>query len=61
MSKRLLRSKNNRVLAGVCAGLGEYLGIDPTIVRIGLFLFTFFGGAGIILYLVCWLIVPEED
>ena len=59
--KQLTRSTSNRMLAGVCAGLGEYLGIDPTIVRLltVLAFFTGFGGI-VIVYLVMALVVPEQ-
>jgi len=60
-NKTLTRSTSNRMIAGVCAGLGEYLGIDPTIVRLltVLAFFTGFGGIAIV-YLVMALIVPEQ-
>jgi len=59
--KQLTRSTSNRMIAGVCAGLGEYLGIDPTIVRLltVLAFFTGFGGIAIV-YLVMALVVPEQ-
>jgi len=59
--KSLTRSTSNRMIAGVCAGLGEYLGIDPTIVRLLVVLafFTGFGGIAIV-YLIMALIVPEQ-
>ncbi len=59
-AKRLTRSRDDRMLAGVCGGLGEYFNIDPTLVRLG-FAFIFFVGAGspFLLYLLIWLIVPE--
>lgn len=59
--KTLTRSTSNRMLAGVCAGLGEYLGIDPTIVRLLTLLafFTGFGGIAIV-YLIMAIVVPEQ-
>jgi phage shock protein C len=59
--KQLTRSTSNRMIAGVCAGLGEYLGIDPTIVRLLAILafFTGFGGIAIV-YLIMALVVPEQ-
>lgn len=58
--KRLLRSKNNRMIAGVCAGIGDYLGVDPTVIRLVWVLFTFFSmGAGVLAYIIAWVIVPE--
>ena len=60
-TKQLTRSRSNRMIAGVCAGLGEYLGIDPTVVRL-LFVLGFFTlHAGIVLaYLIMAIIVPEQ-
>jgi len=58
--KRLYRSKKERIIAGVCGGIGEYLGIDPTIVRILWVLLGLMGGSGIIAYIIAWIIIPEE-
>ena len=60
-TKRLYRVREGRVVAGVCAGLAAYFGIDPTLVRLAFALFTVFGGAGVLLYLVAWVVIPEED
>jgi phage shock protein C len=60
-SKRLYRTREGRVVAGVCAGLAAYFGIDPTLVRLAFALFTIFGGAGVLLYLVAWIVIPEDD
>jgi phage shock protein C len=59
--RQLTRSTPNRMLTGVCAGLGEYLGIDPTIVRLLAILafFTGFGGIAIV-YLIMAIVVPEQ-
>jgi phage shock protein C len=57
---RLYRSRTNRQLAGVCAGLAEYLNIDPTFVRIFFVIATLAGGPGLVLYIVLWLVMPEE-
>jgi phage shock protein C len=59
-TRRLYRSKSNRKLAGVCGGLGEYLGADPTVIRVLFIVLAVFGGAGLIIYLAMWLIVPQE-
>ena len=56
--KRLSRS-NNKMIGGVCAGIAEYLGLDPTIVRIVWVLLLFFAGFGIMLYLILWIIMPK--
>lgn len=59
MAKRLYRSKNERMIAGVCGGLGEYFDIDPVIVRL-LFVALVLGvGTGVLLYLIMWIVVPE--
>ena len=58
--KRLYRSRSERMIAGVCGGVAEYFGVDPTLVRI-LALATFLiPGSGVIAYLIAWVIVPEE-
>jgi phage shock protein PspC (stress-responsive transcriptional regulator)/FtsH-binding integral membrane protein len=57
---RLRRSKSDRYIAGVAGGLGRHFDIDPTIVRVLLAVLTFFGGAGVIIYGVIWLFVPED-
>ena len=59
--RKLTRSKSNRMIAGVCAGLAEYLGIDPTVVRLLVILafFTGFGGIALV-YLIMALVVPEQ-
>ncbi len=59
-NKRLYRIRDGRVVAGVCAGIAAYFGVDPTLVRLAFALFTIFGGAGILLYLVAWIVIPEE-
>ena len=58
LQKRLTRSRD-KMIAGVCSGIGNYLNIDPTIVRIAFVLFAF-AGAGILAYLIMWVIVPED-
>ena len=59
--KRLYRSSQNRMIGGVCAGLGEYVGIDPTVIRLLFAGMLFLGGPGIVLaYLVLLLVVPKE-
>jgi phage shock protein C len=58
--KRLFRSKTDRVLGGVCAGLGNYFTIDPVLVRVLWVISFFVGGVGFLAYLIAWIIVPEE-
>ena len=59
MEKRLYRSRNDRKLAGVCGGIAEYYGWDPTLVRIAWIVLTLLGGSGILIYLIMWLVMPE--
>lgn len=61
-SKRLYRSRDERMIAGVCGGLGEYLNTDPTVIRILFVILAILGVGfgGLLLYLAMWLIVPEE-
>ncbi|MBV8951944.1 MAG: PspC domain-containing protein [Actinobacteria bacterium] len=58
--RRILRSRQDRLLGGVAAGFGRYLGIDPAIVRLAFVALAFVGGLGVLLYLVAWVIVPDE-
>ena len=51
---------DRRRVAGVAGGLARHLDIDPLIVRVAFVVLTFFGGAGLLLYVACWLLVPEE-
>src|SRR4051812_30039310 len=59
--RRLTRSSSDRVVAGVCSGLGRYLGVDPVVVRVVAVVLVFFGGAGLAAYLAAWLLVPSDD
>jgi phage shock protein PspC (stress-responsive transcriptional regulator) len=56
----LRRPVHDRMLAGVASGIADYLGVDETLVRIAIVVATFFGGAGIAVYLAGWLLIPEE-
>lgn len=58
--KKLYRSKKDRMLAGVCGGIGEYLNVDPTIVRLLWVASVLFGGVGILLYIIFAIVVPEK-
>lgn len=58
--KKLYRSKN-RIIAGVCAGIAEYLNIDPTVVRVVWTILTLCSlGVGILAYIICWILMPEK-
>ena len=59
MADKKLSRSNNKMIGGVCAGIADYLGLDPTIVRIGWVLMLFFAGFGILLYLILWIIMPK--
>ena len=60
--KRLYRSKKERILGGVCAGLGEHLDVDPTVIRLIWAVVSVLSiGTGIIFYILAWIIIPEED
>ncbi len=61
MSNRLYRSESNRVLGGVCAGLGGYLGVDPLLIRIFFVLWTILGELSILVYFILWLVIPREN
>lgn len=58
--KKLYRSKNNKIIAGVCGGIGEYFNIDPTLIRLLLVVLTVLGGSGLLAYIICWVIIPQE-
>ena len=62
-NKKLFRSKKNRIIAGVFGGLGEYLNIDPTLLRLGWVIISAFTGfiPGIIAYILAGIIIPEES
>jgi phage shock protein C len=60
-NQRLYRSSSNKMIAGVCGGLGKYFSVDATIVRLVFLLLLFLGGSGFLLYLILWIIVPEEQ
>ena len=59
--RRLTRSTSDRIFGGVCGGLGAYLGVDPVIVRVVAVVLAFIGGAGVLLYVAAWLLVPSDE
>ena len=63
ISRKLRRSVGDRWLAGVCGGLAEYLGLDPTVVRVGYVLLSILSVAfpGILVYLILWFLIPERE
>jgi phage shock protein C len=58
--KRLVRSQHNRVIGGVCGGIGEYLEVDPVLIRLIWGVFFFLGGIGFLAYIIAWIIIPLE-
>lgn len=60
MAKRLYRSRVDRKVAGVAGGLGEYFNVDSTLIRLAFVVATLFGGPGLLLYIILWLVLPEE-
>src|ERR671919_153869 len=59
--KRLLRSRDERVLAGVAGGIAAYLDVDPTLVRVGFVVAALFGGLGVAAYLILAVVTPNDD
>lgn len=58
-SKKLTRDTRNKMLGGVCSGIGNYFGVDPTIVRVVWVLLALGAGFGVLAYIICWLVIPE--
>jgi phage shock protein C len=57
--RRLTRSKQDRKIAGVCGGIAAYVGIDANVIRLITVALALFGGSGLVLYLIAWLLIPE--
>ena len=60
MEKKLYRSRTDKKICGVCAGLAKYFGIDPTLVRLGAVALVLFAGCGVLAYIIAALVIPEE-
>ncbi|MDI3548690.1 MAG: phage shock protein [Halanaerobiales bacterium] len=60
MAKKLYRSREDRVIGGVCGGLADFFDIDSTWIRLGFILVVLAGGAGILAYIIAWIVIPEE-
>jgi len=58
-SRKLHRSANNRMLGGVCGGIAETYNLDPTLVRLIFVALTLLGFSGILLYIICWIVIPD--
>ena len=61
MAKRLYKSSNDRMIAGVCGGIGEYFDIDPTLIRILWVTLLFMAGGGLVAYLIAWIVIPNAS
>jgi len=59
-TKRIYRSGKERILGGVCGGIGEYFDVDPTIIRLLWVLFALGAGTGILVYIIAWIIIPRN-
>jgi len=59
--RRLYRSNKNKVLGGVCGGLGEYFNIDPVLIRLIWIFFVLFWGTGLLAYIIAWLVIPRKS
>ena len=60
MKKRLYKSTTDKKLDGICGGIAEYFGIDPTLGRLAWVLFTALGGSGIVAYIICMIVFPQK-
>ena len=60
MKKRIYRSGKDRILGGVCGGLGDYFDIDPTLIRLFWVFFALIYGTGLLAYLISWFIIPRN-
>ena len=60
MDKKLYKDHSNKKLCGVCSGIARFFGRDPTVVRLALVLFCILGGSGILAYIICALVIPDE-
>ncbi len=58
--KKLMRSNSNKMICGVCAGVADYINVDPTIVRLAWVLFGFAGGSGVLAYIIAAIIMPVQ-
>lgn len=61
MEKRLTRPENGKMICGVCAGVGNYFNVDPTLIRLGFAIFACFGGSGLLAYFAAAVIIPKEN
>ena len=57
--KKIYRSKKDRIITGVCGGIGKYFKVDPTLIRLFWIFATLLWGAGLVAYIIAWIIIPE--
>ena len=60
MDKKLYKSKGDRKLCGVCGGLGEFFGIDASLIRLAWIVFSLLGGSGVLAYIIAAIVIPDE-
>ena len=60
MEKKLYKDKANEKICGVCAGIAKFFSIDPTVVRLALVAFCLLGGSGILAYIICAIVMPDD-
>ena len=61
MKKRLYKSRTDKKIDGVCAGIAEYFDVDPTVIRLAWVIFSLCGGSGVLAYIICAIIIPEKE
>lgn len=59
--KKLYRSNDQKMLAGVCGGIAEYFGVDPTLIRLAWVVFSLLGGSGLLAYILAAIIIPRDE
>ncbi len=59
-TRKLYRSRTDRMIGGVCGGMAEYFGIDPTLVRLAFVAAALLGGPGLLIYVILWIVTPEN-
>ena len=60
MEKKLYKSEKDKKICGVCAGIAKYFSLDATVVRLALVAFCLLGGSGILAYIICAIVMPDE-
>lgn len=60
MKKRLYKDHRNKKLCGVCSGIAKFFDLDPTVIRLAWILFSALGGSGVLAYIICAIVIPDE-